>query len=80
MITVIEQNTAERDEETRMLFEQIRPLLDKGYSYNSALQKIGRITTQKSYHSTGWFKELKKYGETKGYPYKKYSGKGHWKT
>ena len=79
MITVIEQTTAERREETRKLFEQIRPLLDAGYGYNSALRKINKITPNSNahYYQQGWFKELKEYGETQGYQYRKYSGKGH---
>ena len=81
MITVIEQNTQERREETIELFEQIRPLLDQGYSYNSALTKIGRINNHSKahYYRQAWFKELKEYGESQGYSYRKYSGKGHKK-
>lgn len=78
MITVIEQTTAERRAETRRLFEQIKPLLDLGYSYNSALRKINRVTSysQGHYYNQAWFKELKEYGESQGYHYKDYSGKG----
>ena len=78
MITVISQTTAEREEETRLLFEQIRPLLDEGYGYNSALIKIGRIPrgSRTGYYAQGWFKDLKEYGESQGYKYTDYSGKG----
>lgn len=78
MIKVISQNTAERDEETRKLFESIRPYLDDGYSYTSALKKIGRITSKAKwyYYSQAWFRDLKEYGETQGYKYREYSGKG----
>ena len=78
MIKVIEQSTAERKEETRRLFESIKPLLDHGYGYKQALEKIGRIPVDSrvGYTTHGWFKELKEYGETQGYLYKLYSGKG----
>lgn len=81
MITVIEQSTSERNEEIRNLFEQIRPLLDEGYGYNSALIKIGRIPrdSRTGYYSQGWYRDLKEYGENQGYNYKKYSGKGRKK-
>ena len=77
-ITVIEQSTSERNEETKRLFEEIRPLLDTGYSYMGALVHIGRIPKQyvHSYYSQAWFRELKEYGESQGYDYESYSGKG----
>lgn len=78
MITVISQSTQERKEETRKLFELIRPLLDEGYGYNSALKKVGKINEKSAgyYYSQGWFRELREYGETQGYKYREYSGKG----
>lgn len=78
MITVISQTTAERNEETRLLFEQVKPYLDDGYSYTAALKKVGRITNNAKgyYYNQAWFRELKAYGESQGYEYIKYSGKG----
>ena len=79
-ITVIEQTTAERRQETINLFNQIKPLLDDGYGYMSACVKIGKVPDngrQKSgYYMHGWFKDLKAYGESQGYDYATYSGKG----
>ena len=76
MITVVQQTTAERQEETRQLFEEIRPLLDEGYSYRSALQKIGRCGDGGGYYQQAWYRELCEYGTSQGYPYHKYKGKG----
>ena len=78
MITVIEQTTAERQEETKQLFEQIKPLLDEGYSYMTACIMIGKCEhkTRTVQYSRSWFSDLKEYGETQGYPYHKYNGKG----
>lgn len=78
MITVIEQSTAERNKETRQLFEQIRPLLDDGYGYMPALIKIGVVPEHLRRHvyTTAWFRDLKEYGESQGYDYDTYSGKG----
>ena len=77
-IKVIERSTAERNAETKALFDTIRPLLDNGYSYMGALAKIGRVPRmyRSSYYQQGWFRELKAYGESQGYPYEEYSGKG----
>ena len=76
MITVITQTTAERQEETRQLFEQIKPLLDEGYSYHSALKKIGKITSNCRFYQQAWYRDLTEYGGTVGYPYDKHKGKG----
>ena len=78
MITVISQTTSERNEETRQLFETIRPLLDKGYSYMGACIHIGRVpsNTRNSYYKRQWFRDLREYGESQGYDYDTYSGKG----
>ena len=76
MITVISQTTAERNEETKALFEQIRPLLDDGYSYMTACVMVGKCKggLKNSYYNFGWFKDLKAYGESQGYPYKDHKG------
>ena len=78
MIKVIETSTAERKQETIELFNEIKPYLDDGYSYTSALEKVGRITSKAKgyYYCQAWFKDLKEYGESQGYYYTDYSGKG----
>ena len=75
-ITVISQTTAERNEETRQLFNSIRPYLDEGHTYRSALYEIGRIPTKRAgYYHQAWFRELVEYGGTQGYPYSEYKGR-----
>ena len=76
MITVIEQTTAERNQETMELFNNIRPYLDQGYTYRSALNEVGRIRRMGGgYYTQAWFRELIEYGEKQGYPYKEYKGR-----
>jgi hypothetical protein len=77
VIKVIEQSTSERKRETRELFESIRPLLDKGYSYMTACVMVGRCkdSLKNNYYSNGWFRDLKEYGKKNGYHYKDFSGK-----
>lgn len=75
MITVISQDTAERKKETIELFDKIRPLLDDGYSYTTALRKIGRIRHSRVFQR-GWFRDLIDYGATQGYAYDDYKGRG----
>ena len=73
MITIVEQTTNERKQETLDLFEQIKPYLDEGYNYRRALIIVGRIT-ENSRISTrrGWFRDLIKYGASQGYNYHDY--------
>ena len=71
MIRVVTQNTVEREIETQKLFEQVRPLLDKGYSYNRAVRMVRNMQTQYVSHYR-WFKDLVKYGAEQGYSYKDY--------
>lgn len=73
-IIVISQNTYEREKEVKELFEKIKPYLDKGYTYRASVKIIGKASKNTSVHVTGgWFKDLKDYGESQGYEYKKYS-------
>lgn len=70
-IKVICQTTGEREAETQKLFEQVKPLLDDGYSYNRAVRVVKQTKTSYVSHYR-WFKDLLKYGESQGYPYKDY--------
>ena len=75
-IVVVCQTTSERKKETEELFDEIRPFLDKGYSFNSALKKIGKLSQKKCGNNTAWYRELRQYSEERGYPFVEYSGKG----
>ena len=68
---VIELSTAEREQETKELFEAIRPLLDDGYTYNKALRKVKNLKSLNT--NNAWYKDVIDYGERMGYPRKKYS-------
>lgn len=70
MITVIELSTSDRLNETRSLFEKIKPYLDQGYTYHKALVKVGKINEKRRLNCrNGWFRELIEYGKTQGYNY-----------
>lgn len=74
MIKVIEQSTEDYYREVEELFTTIRPFLDEGYGYRSALKKVGRITRNSSISrdKPRWFKDLRIIGEKYGYKYKDY--------
>ncbi|MBR2557142.1 MAG: hypothetical protein IKE95_02035 [Methanobrevibacter sp.] len=65
-IRVISQNTAERNAETRRLFLECKPYLDKGHSLTKATQIVLGVNHQ-SYTQRHWYKELRKYAESLGY-------------
>lgn len=72
MIRVIEQTTEERKQETRELFNKIRPLLDNGIMYNKAVKQVKNLPPDYSCTQLAWFRDLIAYGETQGYAYKDY--------
>lgn len=69
MITVIEQSTEERNQETKELFEEIRPYLDEGYTYKTALIKVGKVNPNRNLNVRGWVRDLIEYGKSQGYLY-----------
>ncbi|MBQ6220157.1 MAG: hypothetical protein IJH63_10465 [Methanobrevibacter sp.] len=74
-IKVISQSTSEREAETKELFEEIKPLLDNHLTYSDAVCQVKNIKDKYLIYQRAWFKDLIKYGETKGYPYIRHSGK-----
>ena len=70
---VVERNTSERNMETVSLFNQVKPLLEKGYSYNLAVKKVRNTNSLNT--GSGWFKELVEYGESQGYLKEDYRSK-----
>ena len=77
-IKVIQQTTAEREQETKDLWEQIKPLLDQGMIYSAAAKKVKKIPGASfNRYQQAWYKDLIAYGESQGYPYDDYSGKAN---
>ncbi len=72
MIRVIEQTDSMIEQEAISLFNQIKPLLDEGHSYCSALETIESGLTRNSI-----YKRVKEYGDTQGYSPKIYSVCAH---
>jgi len=71
-IRVIQQSTAERNAETKRLFDRIKPLIDEGYSFRQALIKLGyRVSNTRN----GWYKDLVAYAQTQGYDHNEYKWK-----
>ena len=65
-ITVISQNTEERQQETIDLFNQCKPYLKQGMKLVDALQII-KHTKHNRFYNQSWYRELKEYAESQGY-------------
>lgn len=68
---IIERSTEERMQETRDLFDEIKPLLDNGYTYCKSVKIVKDLRSVNTNNS--WYKELIEYGESQGYMKKDYS-------
>lgn len=66
MIKVISQTTKERETETWELFEEVKPLLDKGYLLKEAVAEIKDIN-HFSFQQRSWYKELRNVAINEGY-------------
>ena len=55
---------------TQKLFEQVKPLLEKGFSYSGAVRKLKGLPKNHNFANMAWYKELLEYGESQGYPRK----------
>lgn len=75
MINVVSQSTNERKNETRLLFNQIKPLLDDGVIYAKAVKIIKGLPEGYSLSRRAWYRDLLSYGKSQGYDPKVYSGK-----
>lgn len=72
MITIVEQSTSDRKQETQELFNKVKPFLDEGYCYRESLIQVGRITRNSHLNARrGWFRSLIDYGAVFGYDYRK---------
>lgn len=76
-IRVICDSTSTRKRLARENFEKIRPYLDKGLIYSNACLEAGLIENLKGgWRKYSWYRDIIEYGESLGYDYKTYSGKG----
>lgn len=66
-IKVITQNTSERNEETRQLFQDCQPHMDKGMGLAEAVKTVRNLPPNSNIYGLRWFKELRKYAAKQGY-------------
>lgn len=67
MIKVIEENTTERRNRIRKLYEDCKPYLDQGYSLHKAVWLV--TGTQPNNTKNGYYRELIEYSQSQGYDY-----------
>ena len=64
---VIETSTAERKQETRELFDKVKPFLDDGLSYNKALKQAGIMETGLSWRQRAYTRDVVELAKEHGY-------------
>lgn len=70
-INVITSSTDDRNKEIEELFNEMKPYLLEGKTYNQALSIVKNSSS--TYSHTRWFKELVEYGESQGFPKSNFS-------
>ena len=64
---IIERTDKDLENETRELFEKIKPYLDDGVSFTRALINVGKGRNTRS----RWYKDIREYTIQQGYEIKK---------
>ena len=64
---IIERTDKDLENETRELFEKIKPYLDDGVSFTKALINVGKGRNTRS----RWYKDIREYTIQQGYEIKK---------
>lgn len=64
---VIERTSAQIDEETKELFEQCKPYLDKGIGFHKACRIVKNIPETSSFGNNSWYKRFRDYAISQGY-------------
>ena len=60
---IIEQSDEDIDRRTRELFQEMKPLLDEGYTFTSALKMVKSSCNT----NTNWYREIRDYVLSQGY-------------
>lgn len=63
---VIETSTAERRQETRELFDKVKPFLDDGLSYDKALKQAG-VMSARSWRQRAYTRDVVELAKEHGY-------------
>lgn len=76
-IRVICDSTSTRRKIAIENFEKVKPFLDEGLIYSTACYRAGLVKDLAGgWRRYAWFKDMLEYGESQGYDYRTYSGKG----
>ena len=67
MLKIVTMTTSERKEETRRIFERIKPYLEEGLSWNKSFQKAGYFKKNYSWTNWAWSRDVVAYAKERGY-------------
>ena len=69
---VISQSTKEREQETIDLFNKVKPYLDEGCGYRSAVRKALGLNPNHPRSNAKWYRDFIEYADAHGYPKSEY--------
>ena len=64
---VIERTQEDIDQETKELFQECKPYLDKGYGFYKTLRIVKNIPETSSFGNSSWYKRFREYAIKQGY-------------
>ena len=67
MIGVIERTSEDLDKEAKELFQQCKPLLDKGMPFYKAVRTVKGISESSNFANNSWYKRFRAYAKSQGY-------------
>ena len=64
---IIERTQKDIENETKELFEQCKPYLDKGYGFYRAVSTVKGLPNTNNFGNQAWYKRFRDYAVSQGY-------------
>lgn len=64
---IVERSSQDIDNETKQLFDDCKPLLDKGMGFYAAIRQVKGLTPSSNFGNNSWYKRFRAYAESQGY-------------
>ena len=64
---IVERSSQDIEDETIQLFNDCKPLLDKGMGFYAAIRQVKGLRESSNFGNSSWYKRFKKYAASQGY-------------